>query len=152
MTEVLFYHLEKQPLDLVLPGLIERTLARGWRAVVQAGSEERMAALDLLLWTYKDESFLPHGSKADPSPELQPVFLTTDAVNPNGAKVRFIVDGAALPAAADLPTYDRLVILFDGRDTGAVAQARTHWKTIKAAGLTATYWQQSSEGRWEKKA
>ena len=152
MTEVLFYHLENQPLDAVLPGLVERTLARGWRAVIQAGTVERVAALDVLLWSYKDDSFLAHGTKADPEPDFQSVYLTSDASNPNGAKVRFLVDGADIPEAAAMLTYDRLVVLFDGRDSAAVAQARGAWKSVKAAGCTATYWQQSSEGRWEKKA
>jgi DNA polymerase III subunit chi len=94
MTEVLFYHLTRQPLDKVLPGLLERTLERGWRAVVQAGSRERVDALDALLWTYSEEGFLPHGTARDGFPEHQPVFLTTGEDNPNGAALRFLVDGA----------------------------------------------------------
>jgi DNA polymerase-3 subunit chi len=149
MTEVLFYHLEHQPLERALPALVERTLARGWRAVVQAGSEERVEALDTLLWTYADDSFLPHGTKRDGNDALQPVFLTTEEVNPNGANVRFMVDGAELSSHAG---YDRIVFMFDGRDEGAVAKAREQWKAAKGAGCEVTYWQQSSEGRWEKKA
>src|SRR5215470_14552801 len=117
MTEVLFYHLEHQPLERVLPNLVERTLERGWRAVVQAGSEERVEALDTLLWTYREDSFLPHGTRRDGSPEAQPVFLTTGEDNPNGATVRFLVDGAQ---AADVAAYERVVYLFDGRDGNAV--------------------------------
>ena len=148
MTEILFYHLEHQPLERVLPSLVERTLERGWRAVVQAGSEERVDALVTVLWTYREESFLPHGTKRDGNAALQPVFLTTEEDNPNGAKVRFLVDGAD---TRDLGAYDRIVYLFDGRDTSAVAQAREQWKAAKAAGCEVTYWQQSAEGRWEKR-
>lgn len=149
MTEVLFYHLEHQPLERVLPALVERTLARGWRAVVQAGSEERVDALDTLLWTYAEESFLPHGTRKDGNPALQPVYLTADDTNPNGATVRFLVDGAEIGA---LDGYERIVYLFDGHDAAAVERARAQWRTAKAAGCMATYWQQSPEGRWEKRA
>ncbi len=149
MTEVLFYHLERQPLERVLPSLVERTVARGWRAVVQAGSDERVEALDGLLWTYADESFLPHGTKKDGNIAEQPVFLTTEETNPNGATVRFLVDGAEL---AELSGYDRVVYLFDGHDPSAVANAREQWKAAKSAGHTISYWQQSSEGRWENRA
>jgi DNA polymerase III subunit chi len=148
MTEVLFYHLEQQPLERVLPTLVERTLARGWRAVVQAGSEERVEALDTLLWTYAEESFLPHGTKRDGNDADQPVYLTTEDANPNGAAVRFLVDGAE---AAEHTGYERIVHLFDGQDASAVAQAREQWKAAKAAGCAITYWQQSPEGRWEKR-
>jgi DNA polymerase-3 subunit chi len=149
MTEVLFYHLERQPLERVLPSLVERTVGRGWRAVVQAGSDERVEALDGLLWTYADDSFLPHGTKKDGNIAEQPVFLTTEEANPNGATVRFLVDGAEL---SDLSGYDRVVYLFDGHDPSAVANAREQWKAAKSAGHTISYWQQSSEGRWENRA
>ena len=148
MTEVLFYHLEHQPLERVLPSLVERTLERGWRAVIQAGSEERVEALDMLLWTWRDDSFLPHGTRKDGNAALQPVYLTTGDENPNGATVRFLVDGAV---AADPAGYERLVYLFDGHDSQAVEQARTEWQRTKAAGCAVTYWQQSENGRWGKK-
>jgi DNA polymerase-3 subunit chi len=149
MTEVLFYHLERQPLERVLPSLVERTVGRGWRAVVQAGSDERVEALDGLLWTYADDSFVPHGTKKDGNIADQPIFLTTEETNPNGATVRFLVDGAEL---ADLTGYDRIVFLFDGHDPSAVNRAREQWKAAKSAGHTISYWQQSPEGRWENRA
>ena len=148
-AEVLFYHLERQPLENVLPTLLERTLERGWRAVVEVGSTERLDSLNQWLWTYKPEGFLPHGSKADGFATEQPVYLTTETETPNGAKVRFFVDGASPHGYAD---FDRLVVMFDGRDNDAVAAARVSWKAAKAAGCTVTYWQQNGEGRWEKKA
>jgi len=149
MTEVLFYHLEDQALEGALPALIERTLARNWRAVIQASSEERVEALDTLLWTYREESFLPHGTRRDPNPDQQPVFLTSSQDNPNAASVRFLVDGADV---ADVAPYARIVYLFDGRDASAVERAREQWRRVKAAGCDVTYWQQSPDGRWQKQA
>jgi DNA polymerase-3 subunit chi len=149
MTEVFFYHLEQQPLERVLPSLVERALERGWRAVVQAASQERVEALDTLLWTYRDDSFLPHGTRRDGNPALQPAYLTSGDDNPNGASVRFLVDGAE---AADVTAYARVVYLFEGRDAAAVARAREQWEGAKAAGCSVTYWRQSSEGRWERGA
>ena len=92
--EVLFYHLERQPLERVLPSLLEKTLERGWRAVVQSGSEERLEALDTALWTYREDSFLPHGTRKDGNVALQPIYLTTGDETPNGAGIRFLVEGA----------------------------------------------------------
>lgn len=149
MTEILFYHLDLQPLERVLPSLVERTLARGWRAVVQAGSPERLEAIDTLLWTYSEGSFLPHGTRKDGDPARQPVYLTTEADNPNGAAVRFLVDGAAIE---DVSPYERVVFLFDGGDPEGLARARDDWKRLKASGHAVTYWQQSQAGKWEQKA
>jgi DNA polymerase-3 subunit chi len=149
MTEVLFYHLERQPLEAVLPVLLQKTLERGWKAVVQAGTEERIEALCNALWTWRDDAFIPHGTQKDGSAELQPIWLTGRDDTPNDATVRFYVDGAAL---GEVDGLERAIYMFDGRDNDAVAAARDEWRRIAKTDHAATYWQQSSEGRWQKKA
>jgi DNA polymerase-3 subunit chi len=150
VTEVLFYHLQRQPLEAVLPMLLERSLQRGWRAVVQVATEERLSALDDHLWTFSDESFLPHGIDREPHAADQPVVLTLGEGNPNRANIRFLVEGASIPE--DASAYQRMVILFDGNDVHALALARDQWRAVKEAGHEATYWQQDARGRWERKA
>lgn len=150
MTEVLFYHLQRQPLEAVLPNLVERSLDRGWRVVIQVTTEERLQALDDHLWTYTDDGFLPHGTDREADAGSQPALLTLTEANPNGAPVRFLVEGAPLPAEPE--AYDRLVIMFDGNDQDALLLARDQWRVVKAAGHDATYWQQDEAGRWRKKA
>jgi DNA polymerase-3 subunit chi len=150
MTEVLFYHLVRQPLERVLPSLLERSLERGWRVVVQSSSDERVEALDAHLWTYRDDSFLPHGTAKAGEAAEQPILLTTADHNPNGAQVRFLIDGAPVPA--DASSYQRIVLIFDGEDDDAVAAARASWTEVKAQGFEATYWQPDEQGRWVKKA
>lgn len=148
-AEVLFYHLERLPLEKVLPSLLEKTIERGWRAVVQSGSEERLEALDLALWTFRDDSFLAHGTRKEGMSEHQPIYLTTGAETPNGAGVRFLVDGAT---AETFQGFVRIVYLFDGHDPEAVKTARQQWTAARQAGCQVTYWQQGNSGRWEKKA
>ena len=155
MTEVLFYHLDRLPLERVLPELLEKCLERAWRVVVQVGSDERCEALDAHLWTYRDEAFLPHGSTVEAGGSnagfaaTQPIWLTTADDNPNHADVRFLTDGVA-PSNVD--DYQRIVMLFDGNDAEAVEGARTVWKTLRAAGHETTYWQQDDRGKWAREA
>jgi DNA polymerase-3 subunit chi len=149
MTEVLFYHLQNQPLERVLPDLLEKCVERKWKVVVQVGSPERCEALDAHLWTYRDDGFLPHGTAKDGRAGSQPIWLTSGDDNPNQAHVRFLADGAE---ADDLESYNRVVILFDGNDADAVERARQSWTALRAAGHEATYWRQSARGRWEKQA
>ena len=149
VTEVYFYHLERRTLEQVLPTLLELSLKRGWRAAVQAASEERVEALDTLLWTYREESFLPHGTARDGRSAAHPIYLTASDDNPNAAHVRFLVDGATL---GDASPYARVAHVFDGRDEKAVARARSEWQAAKARGDAVSYWQQDAEGRWQQKA
>lgn len=146
--EVLFYHLERQTLEQALPQLLEMSLERDWRVVVQAGSDERVAVLNNHLWTFREDSFLPHGSKETGLAEEQPIWLTSEAENPNGATVLFLVDGAR---REDVSGFERCVYMFDGADPEAVSQARQDWTVVKEKGMSATYYQQSADGKWEKK-
>jgi len=148
VTEILFYQLHRQPIERVLPTLLEKSLERGWRVVVQAASEERVEALDSHLWTYTDDSFLPHGTWRDPEAAAQPILITLNADNPNGAAVRFLIDGAPVPQ--DAASYARIVLIFDGEDPDAVAVARERWSEARAKGFDVTYWQTDDEGRWQR--
>lgn len=149
MTEVLFYHLQNMSIENVLPPLLEKSLERGWRVVVQSTSLERAEALDAHLWTYSDDSFLPHATAHAGDAEDQPILLSVEEANPNGAHVRFLIDNAALPA--DIDRYERLVLVFNGDDGEALDAARQAWKDCKARGLEVTYWQADERGRWQRR-
>lgn len=147
MTEISFYHLKRQKLEAALPKLLERALDAGMKAVVLAGSPERVEDLDAALWTYDDGSFLPHGAAADGDPALQTIFLTTEEENPNDATLLAAVDGVT---PGHVGSFERCLDLFDGNDEAAVEAARARWKAYKAAGHDVTYWRQSPDGKWEK--
>jgi DNA polymerase-3 subunit chi len=152
VTEALFYHLERRGLDDVLPGLLEKTLERGWRAIVRTESAERAEAIDNLLWTYNDQTFLPHAQAGDGDPARQPVLITVEDGNPNDAQILFVVGGAQTPAwdSEAARALARIVLMFDGRDPEAVQTARTAWKGAKEAGHDVTYWKEMPGGKWEK--
>jgi DNA polymerase-3 subunit chi len=149
VPDVLFYHLETQPLERVIPVLLEKTLERGWRTVVEVGSGERAELLDRALWVFRDDAFLPHGLAGGEFDADQPVLLTTGPENGNGAEVRFFAD-RAVPQSAE--GYQRVVYLFSGRDPDAVLEAREAWKALRMVAENAlTYWQQDETGRWIKR-
>lgn len=147
--DLVFYHLEHAPLSKVLPDLLGKSLEKGWRAIIEAASEQQVEELDQMLWTYSDESFLPHGPLTCDNPAAQPILITTQSGNENQAAIRFFIDAGDVTAH---PDYERLVYIFNGNNQEALIQARLQWKAAKAATLDATYWQQNNEGRWEKKA
>jgi DNA polymerase-3 subunit chi len=149
VTEIRYYHLLRTRLEAALPGMLAKTLARGQRAVVMAGSPERVEALTAYLWTYDDRSFLPHGSAADGHAARQPIWLTFEDENPNGATALFLTDGATSERIAD---YELCVVLFDGNDAASLAAARESWAARKSAGHRLAYFQQSDGGNWEQKA
>ena len=150
MTETLFYHLERRSLEDVLPGLVEKSLTRGWRAAIKTDSSERSDALDTLLWTYDDSSFLAHAQLGDGDAAGQPVLISVEEGNPNSAQIVFYVGGAMPADWRGLSDLARIVLLFDGRDAQALANARAAWKEAKGAGHDVTYWKETPAGKFEK--
>jgi DNA polymerase III subunit chi len=147
MPELWFYHLERSELERALPPLLEKCLQRGWRALVRGGLAERLEQLDTVLWSYRDDSFLPHAREGDPT--RQPVWLTEAPGNANGAQVLFLIDGAE---PGDLSGFERACVVFDGRDQAALEMARSRWKEAKEAGINTAYWRESAAGKWEQQA
>ena len=148
MTEIRFYHLEQRRVDQALPPLLERALEEGRRVLVRASSEEMVAALNERLWTYDDASFLPHGAAGDGDPMEQPIFLTTELKNANAATMLVRLSGAETSEADD--AFDLVVLMFDGRDETALAEARGEWRRLRDQGSTISYWRESDEGGWER--
>ena len=147
--DILFYHLTETRVEDALPPLLEKSVERNWRVAVQTIDAERSAFLDNHLWTWRSESFLPHGQAGEPFEAEQPILIVNDGRNANHADVRFLVDGAEPP---DLSAYQRVVFMFDGHDEAQLTQARGQWKKLKGEGHSLSYWQQNQDGRWEKKA
>lgn len=145
--ELWFYHLERTTLADALPGLLEKTLAKGWRALVRAADEDRLALIDQSLWTWREDSFLPHGRWDEPDPERQPILLTLPETNLNKAHVLFTLDGIE---PVDPDAFERTAVIFDAADETALGAARSLWTKAKGEGRQAAYWRQTLEGRWEK--
>ena len=147
--EVWFYHLERTGLDQALPELLDKTLAKGWKALVRTGSADRIEHLDGWLWSYREDSFLPHGVAGEPNAGRQPILLTTETANANEAQALFLIDGAD---PGELGGYERCLVLFDGKDEDQLGRARAQWSSLKAKGMALSYWKQGAQGGWEKSA
>ena len=150
MTRIDFYHLQKAPLEQVLPKLCEKAYTTGKHIKILLGNAERVEFINSLLWTYSEESFLPHGSKRDGFAEEQPIFISADEVNENNADLLILADGAQLDVTK-LNAYERVLNIFDGNDEIALNNARAYWKEIKTLGGELHYWQQNAMGSFEQK-
>ena len=147
-AEYWFYHLEASTLEGVLPGLLEKTLEKGWRALVKM-PEDKLAELDGFLWTFRDDAFLPHGRDDEPQAELQPILLSAATESAKGFDAVFLLGGASVK---DMDGVSRAMVMINGRSQEDVLRERGRWKSLKDSGETLSYYQQDERGRWEKKA
>lgn len=147
-TDYWFYHLEASTLEGVLPGLLEKTLQKGWRALVKLPADN-LGSMDQLLWTFRDDAFLPHGRDDEPQAELQPILLSATMDTAKGFDAVFLIEGAEI---ADMTGASRAMVMINGRSQDDIARERGRWKRLKAEGESLAYYQQDDRGRWEKKA
>jgi len=147
MTEIRFYHLTKSSLEKALPELLEKSLQRNWRVVVQVENDDIAEKLNKDLWTIKTESFIPHGSKKDGNASKQPIWITSKEENPNNANILFLIDGAV---CKEIEKFDLVCEVFNGNYKDQTDKARDRWKLYKEKSHSLTYWKQTENG-WEKK-
>ncbi len=149
MTEVWFYHLEKQPLDHVLPRIVSKANERGLQLVIETTSQDQVTQISDMLWAAEDVAFLPHGFEGDGQDEIQSIWLTSGQDNPNESKMRIFTFGA-IPI--DISNLSRAMLMFDGNDVQALDRARAEWKRHKSDGHQVSYWRQDESGKWQDQA
>ena len=148
MTEIRFYHLQKQTLDQALPQILEKAFGFGHRIVVHLENDKEVERMNAHLWSFKPDVFLPHGSKKNGYAEQQPIWLTDKDENPNNAGTLVLTQGTV---SEDIGKYDLACEMLDGHDKKSVTEARARWKAYQDAGHDVTYWFQDDSGKWEKK-
>jgi DNA polymerase III subunit chi len=132
-----FYHLTRVPLEKALPSIAERVLANGQRLVIVAEDEKLLTRIDALLWSFKPESFLPHGREGD-----QPIYLTADASGATAQNIA-LIDGEWRDSALG---FARAFYFFDSQ---TIDGARTAWRALAdKSEVERHYWKQDDAGKW----
>ena len=149
MTDISFYHLERSTLASTLPELLEKTLEAKKRALVLTQSDAQAEELSGVLWAYKSDSWLPHGTSKDGFADQQPVWLSTLDENANGSSFLFLTNGAI---SDNVHVYERCFELFYGNNPDNLEAARQRWKLYKEAEHELAYFQQNASGGWTKKS
>ena len=151
MTRIDFYHLQKSNIKEALPKLLEKAYALGKKILIKVGNEKNVEDFNSHLWSYDEQSFLPHGSKKDGNSSQQPIWLTSQDDNLNDASILFLVDSARTNAE-NISSFERVINFFDGNNQDDVAWSREFWKQLKSQGHECYYWQQDERGSWQQKA
>ena len=79
MTQIIFYSTAPLQVENTLFALIEKSLEKGYKSLLLFQDKEKCSVIDEKLWTYKQNSFLPHLSEDDKIfDEIDiPIYLST---------------------------------------------------------------------------
>ncbi len=149
MKEIRFYHLQRTTIKNALPAILEKALARGMRALILLENDDEIKQMDQWLWSYKQESFLPHGCDGDDKPQLHPIWITKKHENKNNANLLILTDG--LDWQGDVSGIELQCEIFHD-DAMILPKLRKKWQDVKTQDFISSYWQQDDHGRWQKKA
>jgi DNA polymerase-3 subunit chi len=150
MAELRIYHLTAQSVTDGLPGLLQTALSRDLWCHLYVPDDAWAEKIADHLWTYRQDSFLPHGTKKDGMAGHQPVWISPELETPNQSDVRFVMDGAEI-GVNHLNQIDLTCVLFDESDTAARQKARRLWSdSDDIDGLSRIYYRQDDIGKWHE--
>ncbi len=134
MTRIDFYSLAEDSSGdrlLLTCRLAQRAHGEGLKVSIATADARTARELDRLLWTFRDDSFLPHGLVGETDPELTPILIGVagEMVADVGGQVLINLD-LDVPAALD--RYERLLepIDLDPQVRAAGRRRYVHYKGL----------------------
>lgn len=136
-TTVDFIEIEAPNWEAGLCDRVAGLFDEGARVYVWAPSQAAAVRLDDLLWTWREETFVPHALWSGEAAFDEPVAVGWNPGNPNGAEV--LVLAGDQPAEALLPcisAYPRVLDFIPKAEKTATEAARNRYRAFRDAGLT----------------
>ena len=140
-TKALFYQ-ALSPLH-TLPRLLETLYREGIKCLVYTPPLHQRDEINGLLWTYRADSFLPHGRCSDPYAEAQPILVSHQCVPRNGATACLMLNGNG---PENLSVFHAYYYLFQAGHEASTQGSRTHWRRHQEAGHTLSLHRQDEKG------
>jgi DNA polymerase-3 subunit chi len=138
--------------DRVCAVLLEKIFDSGARSVVYSPLCERTKVLDSFLWTFKQNSFIPHGSSENsPQADLHPIWLTDKKENPNSAQTLMLID-CCEESSNDEPErlgFSKIIYVVSGSDEDSSKKLRLFYKSISEF-CNSKFWLQGKNGDWQR--
>jgi DNA polymerase III subunit chi len=114
--------------------VLRKARSAGKTALVYSRDAERLARLDIALWTFSALDFLPHVRWPSPLATRTPIWLS--GMRAEGARDLLVLldDEAAPEFAAWFPEFDKIIDIVS-TDADDRARARQRFKTYRDAGF-----------------
>ena len=134
MTEILFLEVTANRLEFRVCELAEGIYARGERLQILAPDSGQASRLDDLLWTFRPDSFIPHGllKPAGADPAL-PVVITTREEPVPGIRHLLMLEFVSPEFMRSFVEAILLVVVVDHERRES---SRRYWVQLREAGFT----------------
>ena len=150
MTQIIFYSTAPLQVEKTLFALLEKSLEKGNKSLLLFKDKEKCLSVNEQLWTYKQNSFLPHISEDDQIYDNidVPVYLSTKNENPFKAELLFSIDGF-LPDNID--HFERVIIIIDVNDELLNEKYKNYYLDINKNFEDIVFYKSDDNGKWIEK-
>ncbi len=150
MTQIIFYSTAPFQVEKTLFTLLEKSLEKGNKSLLLFKDKEKCLSINEQLWTYKQNSFLPHISEDDQIYDNIdiPVYLSTKNENPFKAELLFSIDGF-LPDNID--HFERVIIIIDVNDELLNEKYKNYYLDINKNFEDIVFYKSDDNGKWIEK-
>ena len=150
MTQIIFYSTAPLQVEKTLFALLEKSLEKGNKSLLLFKDKEKCLSINEQLWTYKQNSFLPHISEDDQIYDNidVPVYLSTKNENPFKAELLFSIDGF-LPDNID--HFERVIIIIDVNDELLNEKYKNYYLDIYKNFEDIVFYKSDDNGKWIEK-
>ena len=150
MTQIIFYSTAPLQVEKTLFALLEKSLEKGNKSLLLFKDKEKCLSINEQLWTYKQNSFLPHISEDDQIYDNidVPVYLSTKNENPFKAELLFSIDGF-LPDNID--HFERVIIIIDVNDELLNEKYKKYYLDINKNFEDIVFYKSDDNGKWIEK-
>ncbi len=134
MTEVLFVEVTQNRMEIRACEIAEDNYAQGNRVQIIAVDEGQAARLDDLLWTFKPDSFIPHGIRSASANEPgESLVITTEQERGEGMDSLLMMDYCEAELVGQFSLAVHMVVV-DNRER--LEASRRYWTQLKEAGFS----------------
>ncbi len=150
MTQIIFYSTAPLQVEKTLFALLEKSLEKGNKSLLLFKDKEKCLSINEQLWTYKQNSFLPHILEDDQIYDNidVPVYLSTKNENPFKAELLFSIDGF-LPDNID--HFERVIIIIDVNDKLLNEKYKNYYLDINKNFEDIVFYKSDDNGKWIEK-
>ena len=150
MTQIIFYSTAPLQVEKTLFALLEKSIEKGNKSLLLFKDKEKCSLINEQLWTYKQNSFLPHISEDEKIYDDidVPVYLSTKNENPFKAELLFSIDGF-LPDNID--HFERVIIIIDINDELLNEKYKNYYLDINKNFEDIVFYKSDDNGKWIEK-
>jgi len=139
LQKAFFYNASHRDVVADITWLTENIFKKNNSIVIFCTDQETAKVVDDFLWSYKEDSFLPHALKKHEEVSLNPILVSTDLDEGFEHNVLIALNGVLINEK-DWQRFAKIYYFFDDQDMTEKENARSMWKSFSSLDIDCKYW------------